>query len=630
MFNRINKNKKTFGLAQFGYLLLIVLFLNITTNCWATYSSVYNKELEHLVQTQPRQVLKVATKSLNNVNDDKSKLVALFYIADAYNMLNNYSKIDEFANQGLLLAQQTNNQRFIFEFTYFKIFQLELSGDYHGAFQLANTNAQRAKSLADERLIATALTVRGQMYLNLGNHQFALRDVEEAIEIFKRNNDNKNMSNAFNTLAIIYADFNDFENSIKFYKESLKSTTGKNFDTSTIYYNLGSSYIELNQYDKALEYYRKTIDAASLVNDNYTKTFAENGIADIYLKKDKFDKAIALYLKTLKLFSQDNDIQMLFNVNLSLAQAYIGKKDFDRAKKYLSRSKKYSSTLNIDFSRLNFLKIRERFYESQQLWDKAYTALKKRINLENTIYQSNKEKLVEELKIKYNARFDQEKMKLLQQQNNLQESLILQGKEKNNYLVIIIGLGALIFLVTFIAFLIQKKQRKKLYILSTTDSLTNTYNRRYIISYLKALMSKKPTIQDFAIVMIDLDYFKKVNDTYGHEIGNQVLKHFANTVKQHLAKGEIIGRIGGEEWLVILNNQKDEEIRQVLKSIRKNYQQNKPASISKDCQLNFSSGIIRQAHNYPNYDQILNDVDKALYKAKNSGRGTDCFYTPVL
>ncbi len=617
-------------MAQFGHLLLIVLFLNITTSCWATYSSVYNKELEHLVQTQPRQALEVAKKSLINANDNKSKLLALFYITDAYNMLNNYLKIDEFANQGLLLAQKTNNQRFIFEFTYFKIFQLELSGDYHGALQLANSNVKRAKTLTDERLLGMGLTVRGQMYLNLGNHQFALRDVEQAIQIFKNNNDEKNISYAFNTLAIIYADFDDFENSIKFYKESLKAFTVNSFDQSTVFYNMGSAYVELKQYNTALEYYKMAIDSAKVFNDEFTITFSKNGIADTYLKQEKYDDAIKIYHTTIKLFQQINDIQMLFNVNLSLAQAYIGKKDFDRAEKHLSRAEKYSSTLNIDVSQLNLLKTREHFYELQELWDKAYATLKQRADLENTNFQTNKEKFVEELKIKYNARFDQEKMKLLQQQNNLQESLISQGKEKNNYLVIIIGLGALIFLFTFIAFLIQKKQRKNLYILSTTDSLTNTYNRRYIISYLKDLMSKKPTTQDFAIVMIDLDYFKRINDTYGHEIGNQVLIHFANTVKQHLEKGEIIGRIGGEEWLMILNNQKDEEIRQVLESIRKNYQQNKPASISKDCQLNFSSGIIRQAHNYPNYDQILNDVDKALYKAKNSGRGTDCFYNSVL
>ncbi len=623
--NRIYRNETALFFIQWKFILLFIILLGLSFSSTAYYSEVHNQKLEKLVQINPEKALQVATKKLKDASTADEKLTALYYIAQANDMLNNFALTKQSAQKGLLLAKKQKSERFIFEFTNFLVFDSELAGEFIQALKLANQNHQRALELGDERLIAISLTVRGQMYLNLSDHQAALKDVKESLTIFQQNNDKTNISNSFNTLAIIYTNLNDFKQSIELYKEALKVDGDATYDKSTVYYNIGSTYLELDDYTKALDYFQKAIDAATQVNDFYTVNFAKNGIAETYLIQDKYDDAIKLFEQTIKIFQESDDIQMLLNVNLSLTQAYSGKNDFELANHYASKAEQYSQTLEGILPKINVLRIKEKLFKSQKNWQQAYTSLEQRTELESTLNQSNKENLIQELRVKYNAQFDQEKMEILKSKNTLKDDFIQQQKLKNNYLSIIIGLTAILLFATLYAYGVQKKQKKHLFKLSTTDSLTQVYNRRYIVEYLRNLHSKtRPENRPHSVIMIDLDYFKKINDTFGHEVGNEVLIYFTKIIKQHITPFGKIGRMGGEEWLIILEGLDADEIMHLLTLIRKEYRSNIPKNIPKDCELNFSCGVLLHAHLYEDYDHILKDVDKALYSAKNQGRGYDC------
>ncbi len=630
MAHWIFKTKSPIFFIQWKYILLLIISLTVSFPSLAYYSEVYDQKLEKLVQTKPEKALQIAQAALQTASNTDEKLINYYYSAQASHMLNHFFETKETVKKGLLLAQKKESERFIFEFTNFLIFEDELAGEFIEALKKANQNHQRALELNDDRLIAISLTIRGQMYLNLSDHHSALQDLKKSLAIFQKNNDKINISNSFNTLAIIYTSLNDFEKSIEFYKESLKIDSDATYDKSTIYYNIGSTYLELDNYTRALEFFNKSIDAATQVNDDYTINFAKNGIADTYLIQDKFDKAITLYLNTIKSFQDNDDIQMLLNVNLSLAQAYNGKNEFETAQNYLSKAEQYSQSLDSVLSKINVLRIKEQLFRAQNKWQQAYKSLEQLTTLESKLNQSNNENLIQELRVKYNAQFDQEKMEILKSNNSLKDGFIQQQKLKNNYLSIIIGLTAFLLLATFYAYSVQKKQRKSLYKLSTTDSLTKAYNRRYIVEYLKNLHSQNKVGSSHSVIMIDLDYFKSINDSFGHETGNKVLIYFIQTVTQHIRPFGKIGRMGGEEWLIILENFDSTKIMQLLTLIRNDYQSNIPNNIPKDCKLNFSSGVLLHAHLYHNYDRVLKDVDKALYSAKNQGRGHDSIVNQEL
>jgi len=142
------------------------------------------------------------------------------------------------------------------------------------------------------------------------------------------------------------------------------------------------------------------------------------------------------------------------------------------------------------------------------------------------------------------------------------------------------------------------------------DGLTKAYNRAYLERNLDKLCKAYSTK---SIAMLDIDFFKKINDTYGHQMGDEVLKYFANLIKNTLRKNDILIRYGGEEFLIFMPNTAKNEAYIVLtklKNILKN-DKNKPLDFT------FSGGI---SDGGETLSEMINIADERLYKAKETGR----------
>ncbi len=155
---------------------------------------------------------------------------------------------------------------------------------------------------------------------------------------------------------------------------------------------------------------------------------------------------------------------------------------------------------------------------------------------------------------------------------------------------------------------------------SSTDHLTGLLTRRAFDKEVKKFEeSYVRENQDYAIVFFDLDHFKKVNDTHGHDCGDVVLKTFAQILLKLTRTTDIIGRYGGEEFVGVIKYNTEDELTKYLKRVKLAISSNK--FIYKDLKLSitFSAGVdIRSSHT--SYDNILKTTDDLLYKAKENGR----------
>ena len=115
-----------------------------------------------------------------------------------------------------------------------------------------------------------------------------------------------------------------------------------------------------------------------------------------------------------------------------------------------------------------------------------------------------------------------------------------------------------------------ESQREKLYKLSVTDYLTGSYNRRYILEALEIeFMKSKRYSFSLSCILIDIDNFKNINDSYGHQVGDFTLKTVTDMIQETIREVDIFGRYGGEEFLVILPNTKVYDAATVAEKIRK-------------------------------------------------------------
>ena len=149
-----------------------------------------------------------------------------------------------------------------------------------------------------------------------------------------------------------------------------------------------------------------------------------------------------------------------------------------------------------------------------------------------------------------------------------------------------------------------------------TDPLTEIRNRRYLMQYLEKQTAQMGDEKHCA-VLIDLDLFKSVNDTYGHVFGDKVLKQFADTVKKNLGKNDLIARFGGEEFMILFGTDNEEEIITTMNTISKEYAIFSEKEKGKE--FTFSAGAAIYSKNSSITD-IFTTADKRLYKAKAAGR----------
>ena len=163
--------------------------------------------------------------------------------------------------------------------------------------------------------------------------------------------------------------------------------------------------------------------------------------------------------------------------------------------------------------------------------------------------------------------------------------------------------------------------------LSITDELTGLANRRYFENcFEKEFLRTQRYHNKLTVVMFDIDHFKEVNDTYGHQCGDYVLKQIAHAALQTFRKTDTVFRYGGEEFVVILTETDIEQAKIPLERFRKTVETLAPVYENKIIDVTVSIGACQCSENMKTKDEFLRRIDEALYEAKNSGRNKTVFY----
>lgn len=155
--------------------------------------------------------------------------------------------------------------------------------------------------------------------------------------------------------------------------------------------------------------------------------------------------------------------------------------------------------------------------------------------------------------------------------------------------------------------------------MAMTDHLTGLHNRVYFYAKgVKILENANRATQPSSIAMIDIDNFKSVNDTYGHEVGDQALIHVANTMNKALRRSDVLVRFGGEEFVILLPNCPHAQAMKVMQKLC-DFVAKTPLDITTDTKLTItiSIGLTSQIKNV---DQMLETADKYMYTAKQNGK----------
>lgn len=258
-------------------------------------------------------------------------------------------------------------------------------------------------------------------------------------------------------------------------------------------------------------------------------------------------------------------------------------------------------------------------------------------------YQQKLNKKIRELTRKeaalsqVNEKIEATKAQLEHQQQALSaQSKVISQKEKmiSGQRTLLYVATAAIFLISLFVYLTLKlsfmykrankkltKLNKELYELATTDGLTHIFNRRHFFETAQLQLSQLIRTHDAAaMLMLDIDKFKAVNDTYGHAMGDIVIRKIAELLQHNSREYDIVGRVGGEEYAMMLTQCDQALVKKISERIRKTVEELPISFRDNTINVTISIGFTMIDQHDTSVEKILQRADTALYHAKSSGR----------
>lgn len=238
---------------------------------------------------------------------------------------------------------------------------------------------------------------------------------------------------------------------------------------------------------------------------------------------------------------------------------------------------------------------------------KAYLCLSKHLEIRNQLFSEETERRMREMQTIHQVRMIESESHFLKAKNeelrSINEELAQSLKQR-------------------------EKLQKELERIASTDELTGVLNRRRILSIGADMVQRFTTLKRQGCVLIlDLDNFKSINDTFGHNIGDEVLRRFTKSCERVLRPTDRLGRLGGEEFCVLLDNTDQEIAKTVARRLLQAIRSTRTEDVINDRPLTASIGLTEIQTKHRTIEAVLHDADLALYEAKRTGRDKVCVQT---
>jgi len=224
------------------------------------------------------------------------------------------------------------------------------------------------------------------------------------------------------------------------------------------------------------------------------------------------------------------------------------------------------------------------------------------------------------LKVEYDSAAQEQENGALLRQNAATGSALAQSRRVRQLQGVVIALGVALGAVLIWLVIVNRGRARRMGSLAMTDELTQVPNRRAVLAFLSQLL-KRPEAAPCAILIMDIDFFKRINDQHGHAAGDEVLKLVASAVRDMVSAPAFFGRLGGEEFLIVLPDADLAAARRFAESLRQNIAAiNTDAAIPGHAGVTTSVGFTVSMAAAEDPGALLARADTALYAAKRSGR----------
>lgn len=483
--------------------------------------------------------------------------------------------------------------------------------------------AALARRIGDRALEAESLNDIAYLQYTRGAMADALANGQTAYRLSAQLGNEKARLDALATIAHVYADAHvaQYDRAIEYYRQLVSEYEkhGQPSDVGDTLFNIGSTYEAKGDFAAAELHYRRALTAFQNLDGAGDVAYTKRSLGLVLMKQGKAAEALQLLDVALAFFVRAHD-----ESNTAIARQYrgIALRRFGRLGEALteleSARRFFEQQNNARFLEKNAEEV-ALVYAQLGDWRKAYDAAARHAALGQTLAATRRDELASRLRVAFDTEKKDQENRALARENTLRAAALREAQRSRKLQIVVSALTALLAITMAILFWRQVVNTQRMRSRALTDELTRLPNRRHILAVAEiAFDAAKRDRRPAAVIVLDIDRFKRINDTWGHAAGDTVLQGIARTCRVELRADDQIGRIGGEEFLVVLHSATAQQAREVAERLRLAVERLDFSSISADLRVTISLGVW-VANEYDSSAAVA-AADTMLYRAKESGR----------
>lgn len=474
----------------------------------------------------------------------------------------------------------------------------------------------------ERQLLGEALLLRGGLLSEIGEQARALIDFQRARAAFRAAGINREFDYAQLQTAIAYRRMGDYASAERYFLQAIKrhQDNGDDESLATTLIQLGYLYAESDKLANAYETFQRALAVAQRKRDDLLLGSAHLGMATVQIAQHQPDAALASLAQARRLFDaaqwHSNDGLLL----LTTGQALAGKGQHSQALAYFQKALPIIQHDGNDRYLALLYAARSASAEALGQLKAALEDCRQHARLQAELQTKMRLQQSRLLDYEYEIRRRDFENQRLQTEAHARQLQLAALERERQWQALALILGGLLALLLALLAWIQWHRSRRLRVLAMTDPLTGIASRRALEKATHiALSNAHRKGQPLSVLLLDLDNFKNINDRYGHDVGDEVLRAVTATWQTLLRDHDVLGRLGGEEFAILCPQTTREQARTIAQRVLDATRALNLSRIDPGLHVTTSIGIA-QARPDEGRESLFRRADAALYRAKQNGR----------
>jgi diguanylate cyclase (GGDEF)-like protein len=498
----------------------------------------------------------------------------------------------------------------------------ETAGDNARAKALYEQAVAVATAAQDDEMLAGALFSRGYLMGVQGAYAPGLADLRRAQALFEKARLNLHAVTVLNAIAILYNRMGDNQQAVHIYTRALKAQreSGLQREVAVTLYNLGRAHENLKEWEFARRAFIESRDINQKIGYPRGEAYAHRGLAAVANATGDARRALDILKQADALREQTSDARLGAHIQLvrGVSLHRLGRlPDSEAALKDaldVFRQADALGDLSTTYAELSLVQA------EMGNWRDAYASQAQYKLNSDRLLNNQLDQRFATLKVEFDTVAKEQENTLLLRENRANEKALREGRRARQLQAVAIVLTVLLAGLLATIAVHQRRSTLRMRKLALTDELTGVPNRRDVLNRLEELLAQEDG-PPCCILIVDIDHFKSINDLHGHPIGDEVLKYVAREMRTAVREPAFFGRLGGEEFLIVLP---DTGLEGALPAAERFREQIMSVDTTRWLpvrrRITASVGVTVSRPGICNSSDMLMRADGALYAAKRSGR----------